>query len=291
MQASLTYAAATVQFEMTEFKTNQAELETIDSKPGKTKRENTDQRIQDSVRPELGLQMISVNERFNNQGVNGYSSQIEQIELLEAVNRTLLEDVELLKAKLDLKKSSKKVLKETLTKINQKVCGFADYNGLGKYTDNDLYVIIKSRIPLNTYENLYVTSEPHVFCEGEKLSRKIQLIRSETFLEDVAAFFDAIPAFFSSLFTGKSDFRIAVEGNLIADELLDAKKITGEGLPIEPGDRSVHIQRAFRQWLSIEIWIPNDCKSDAIVQLTQSSQIIQWSIKPGRLINHLIGRQ
>lgn len=292
MQASSSYAVAIGHFEMTELHMNRVDPKTDDSKPGQAKGESTDQRIHLWIRPELEVQMTSLNERLNNQGVNGYSSQIEQIQLLEAKSdRTLLENFELIQAKYELAQRTIEITEKALIKLKQNVCGFADIRGLSKYTNDALLNLIKPRIPENTYEHIYVTKEPHVFNEGERLSRKIQLVRSETFLEGMTAFFDSIPAFFSSLFIGGSDFRITVEGDLIADELLDAKKTTEEGLTIQQGDRSAHIQRAFRQWLSIAIWVPEKCNYNAVVQLTHSSQVIQWSIEPGRLINHLIGRQ
>jgi hypothetical protein len=267
MQASSSYGAP-VHIEMTEFKTGDAR-QTKDSKPGQAKRDNTDRRIHVS----LGLQITSVDERFTTQGVNGYSSQIEQIQLLEAkTDRTINEDLELITIKYELALRTAEIAKMALIKIKQNVCGFADIHGLSKYTNDALLNLIKPRIPQNTYEHLYVSKEPHVFNEGERACRKIQLVRSETFLEGIAAFFDAIPAFFSSLFVGGSDVRITVEGDLIADELLDAKKTTEDGLIIEQGDRSAHIQAAFRQSLSISIWIPEKCNYNAIVQLTHTSK-------------------
>ncbi|PJD94819.1 MAG: hypothetical protein CK425_10535 [Parachlamydia sp.] len=289
------------------------------SRPRQTKCDNTDQRINGSVRRGLTVQVPLVDEQLSALGANPSSPRVKKIQLLAAKpSRSLQEDNDLLKTKNDvlrdiaqraqtensaLRDMQKKALSELLElkqreliRIKQNVSGFADIKGLGTYSNRALLRLIKKRVPQNTYEHIYVTRESYLFNEGEKLSRKIQLIRSETFLDDMAAFFDAIPAFFSSLFVSESDFRVAVNGESMADELLDAKKTAEENLSSLQRnqiskERRLQIKQAFRQWLSITIWVSERCDCNAKVELVHGSEIIKLTIAPGIILNNLIGRK
>jgi len=267
------------------------------SRTRKPECEKTDKRINESVRQKLLIQKPQADEQLTNQGVKGYSFLTEQIQLLEAKkNRTLLEDYELMKAKYEVGLRVTAAAESAVIKIKQNVCGYSDIHGLSKYSNDTLLHLIKARLPEDTYENIYVTKEPYTFEKGEKQSRKIQLLRSESFIENVSVFFDFFTAFFSSIAVPESDFRANVDGSSIADELLDAIKIEEEGLTTHEKDKIRHekrqqITRAFRQWLSITIWVPEKCNYNAEVKLIHGSQIIRWAIAPGIILNNLIGRQ
>jgi len=253
----------------------------------------TDLKIKGSVKQKLIVQAPLAVEKE----VMGRSSLLKKIQLLEAKkDRTLLENYELMKAKYDEAILAAADAESALTKIKKNVCGFADINGLSKYSNDTLLHLIKARLPENTYENVYVTKEPYTFEMGVKQSRKIELLRSESFIENVAVFFDMFAAFFSSIAVPESDFRSSVDGDSIADELLDAIKIGEEGLPAGEkakirAEKRQQITHAFRQWLSITIWVPEKCNYNAEVKLIHGSQIIRWAIAPGIILNNLIGRK